>query len=91
VAGSISFFFSFFFLSFVGETKMATEGGQISLPWPLKWIVATPSGWIFFFFFFWFAGKVTEDGGGWRRLFARGGRLVTVGGSIWALGVLISF
>jgi hypothetical protein len=43
------------------------------------------------FFFFWFIGKVTGDGGGWRRLFARGGRWVTVGGSIWALGVLISF
>jgi hypothetical protein len=48
VAGSILFFF----WSFTGETKMATRGGRISLPWPLGWIAATPSGWIYLFFFF---------------------------------------
>jgi hypothetical protein len=50
---------------------MATGGGQISLPWPLGWIVATLSGRIFFLSWKgagderWGWRLFTRVGGGW--------------------------
>jgi hypothetical protein len=67
---------------------MATEGGRISPPG--RWGGSRPppvAGSIFLSFFFsFFAGKVAGEGGGCRRLFARGGRqavVVAASGWLW--------
>jgi hypothetical protein len=64
----------YIYIFVVGETKMATGGGQISLPSPGRWGGSRPplvAGSIFFFFFFFLIffilpEKSPEVGGEWR-------------------------
>jgi hypothetical protein len=60
---------------------MATRGGRISLPWPLGWIVATPSGRIYHFF-----GVRRKSRGRWRWLTASIRRKLAVGGGSGQFG-----
>jgi hypothetical protein len=65
---------------------MATILAGFLSPRLLGWIAATPSGRIYLFFFFFSAGKVAGEGGGCRRLFARGGQraaVVAASGWLW--------
>jgi hypothetical protein len=55
----------FFFFLFAEETKMATGGGQISLPLAIGWIAATRNGWFYLFILF-FVGKTKMAIGGGR-------------------------
>jgi hypothetical protein len=65
--------FFFFFFGFAGD-KNGHWGGRISLPLAVGVDRGHPQWPDLSFFFFFFAGKVAGEGGGWRRLFAGGGR-----------------
>jgi hypothetical protein len=73
-------YLSFFFFLVVRRRDKNGHWGWLDVSPLAVGVDRGHSQWPDLFFFFGFAGKVVGDGGGWRRLFAGGGRWVAVSG-----------